>query len=112
MDETKHKTPPTTDMLNFAMECYVVFLARGHSLCCQSIKSDTIKIYLHNAATFVSRFDTVNRDARKKEGETKLCPPVASVVGIVKKYKDMTNCREPFTLGMLHLLFFRKYILF
>ena len=98
LDETKYKT-------NFAMACYADFLARGHSLCCRSIKSDTIKIYLHNAATFVLRFNTVNCDARKKEGETKLCPPVASVVGIVKKYKEMKNRREPFTLGMLHLLF-------
>ena len=111
LDETKYETPPTTDMLNFAMACYAVFLARGHSLRCRSIKSDTIKIYLHNAATFVSRFDTVDRDARKKEGETKLCPPVASVVGIVKRYEDMKNRREPFTLGMLHLLFSKVYFI-
>ena len=96
-------------MLNFAMACYAVFLATGHSLRCRSIRSDTIKIYLHNAATFVSRFDAKDRDARKKEGETKLCPAVAAVIGIVKRYEDMKNRREPFTLGMLHLLLSKVY---
>lgn len=85
------------------------FLAKDHLLCCHSIGSSTIKIYLHNTETFVSRFGTVNRNARKKERETKLCPPVASVVGIVKKYEEMKNCCESFTLDMLHLLFLKLY---
>ena len=108
-DKKRFIAPPTTVMLNFAMACYAVFLATGHSLRCRSIRSDTIKIYLHNAATFVSRFDAKDRDARKKEGETKLCPAVAAVIGIVKRYEDMKNRREPFTLGMLHLLLSKVY---
>ena len=62
-------------------------------------------MFLHKAVTFVLRFNAVDCDAMKKEGETKLCPPVASVVGIVKKYKEIKKRCEPFTLGMLHLLF-------
>ena len=84
-------------MLNYATVCYTVFLALGHSLRCQSLKNDTIKLYLYNSATFIMQFNSFDRDACKKLGETKLCPAVNAVVGIVKQYKDMKDHQEPFT---------------
>merc|ERR1712183_196098 len=93
------------------MAYYAVFIAMDHSLLCRSFKSNTIKIYLQNAATLITRFDSINRDARNKIGESKLYPPVAAVVGAVKRYKDMKNRREPFTLGVLHLLLSQLHFL-
>ena len=56
-------------MLNYAMACYAIFLAMGHSLRCRSFKSNTIKIYLQNAATLITRFDSIDRVARTKKKE-------------------------------------------
>ena len=33
------------------------------------------------------------------------------MIGIVKRYEEMKNCQEPFTLGMLHLLLSKIYFL-
>ena len=48
---------------------------------------------------------------KRKIGESKLCPPVAAVVGAVRRYKEMKNRQEPFTLGMLHLLLLKLHFI-
>ena len=90
-------------MLNYMMACYAVFLATGHTLRARSIKSASIKTYLHNAATFIMRFDNVDRDACKALNDSKLCPPIAQVINECKSFEEIPERREPFTLAMLHL---------
>lgn len=91
----------TTDTLNYIMACYAVFLATGHTIYQRQVRSATIDKYLHAAATFIQFFDKYpHRDARKEKNTTSICPPVKKVVDQVKKFENISDKREAYTLAM------------
>ena len=73
------------------MACYSFHLATGATLQVNTIKSGTIKEYLLAAATLISRFDILGREARKELNCDKLCDPISKVLAQVKRFEEMPN---------------------
>ena len=69
----KGKQPIQHRKLHYVMAMYAFELASGSTIQGIKIKSSTIKDYLLAAATLISRFDVLGRDARKELNCEKLC---------------------------------------
>jgi hypothetical protein len=77
--------------------------ACGQSVSCRAIKSGTITKYLLSVAKFVMRGSP--RDPRKRNQLGKgLAPEIQEVIDKVKRWEDVPNQREPFTIKMRHFL--------
>ena len=87
------------------MACYAAFLATGQTIRQKSIKASTIDNYLYAAAGFFQLFDRRQRDPRKEVGAYLLCGLVKKVTNEVKRFENVPNRREPYTVKM------QKYIL-
>jgi len=82
---------------------YAVHLATGNSISCRAIKAATMEKYLRSVATFCSRSNA--RDPRKLEQtNNKLAPVIEGVLNEVKRWENIPNRREPFTIEMLNYL--------
>jgi hypothetical protein len=82
---------------------YAVHLATGHSIQCRAIKSGTIEKYLLAVATFCTRSNP--RDPRKSEQISKgLAPEIRGVIDKIKRWENIPERREPFTVEMLRYL--------
>ena len=91
------------ETMNYIMACYAAHLGTGHTLSSRCIRSGSISKYLHAAASLVMVFDDAGilRDPRKAKGSNTLCFPLSQVMKELKRYEDVPNRREPFTVGML-----------
>ena len=90
-----------TTTLNYIMACYSVFLATGHTIYQRQVRASTIDKYLHAAATFIQFFDKYpHRDSRKEMNTTAICQPIRKVTDQVKRFENITEKREAYTLAM------------
>ena len=80
------------------MAAYAVFLATGHTIRSQSIKSGTI--LLHLLAGLIQKFDAINRDVRKEDNSNNLSPPIKVVMNSIEKFEKVPNRREAYTITM------------
>jgi hypothetical protein len=82
---------------------YAVHLATGHTVSCRAIKANTIDKYIRNVAKFCARSNP--RDPRKLEQTQKLlAPAIQGVIDEVKRWENIPDRREPFTIEMLRYL--------
>ena len=92
-----------------------IFLALGHTLCCKTIMSSTIKAYLHLAATTMAdghkRFQDSNphhtitwiyplRDPY--EGTNQWYHSIHVICDKVEHWKRLTDLKEPIIVAMVH----------
>jgi hypothetical protein len=81
---------------------YAKHLATGSTILCRQVKSATIKNYVRDVASFLALFGNHPRDIRKDNPtDTKLSHILNSVFAELKRWEDVPNRREPFTLEML-----------
>ncbi|KAI2505986.1 hypothetical protein MHU86_8486 [Fragilaria crotonensis] len=78
---------------------YATHLATGSTLHFRAIKASTIAAYLHDVATFLGRFRSI--DPRFISAtDTKLAPVIAKVLEEQRRWESVPNRREPFTLEL------------
>jgi hypothetical protein len=95
----------TLDRCNWTLALYAVHLATGNNVLCRCIKAGTIEKYLLNVAKFCSRANP--RDPRKRDQTSKqLAPEIAGIINECKRWEDVPERREPFTIEMLN--FFKQ----
>jgi hypothetical protein len=88
---------------NFQLGLYAVHLATGHAISCRAVKAKTIEKYLRNVSAFCARSNP--RDPRKAEQTNKaLAPAIQGVLDEVKRWENIPERREPFTIEMLRYL--------
>jgi hypothetical protein len=91
---------PRRGLLQLAM--YAQHLGTGSNLLCRTIRTDTIKKYVTVAASLHALFGAHPRDFRKDSPtDTKVSPTLSAVYNEQKRWEDVPNRREPFTLEML-----------
>jgi hypothetical protein len=91
---------PRRGLLQLAM--YAAHLGSGSTLMCRTIRSDTVKRYVFEAASFHALFGPHARDFRKENAtDTKVSKTLSDVFDELKRWEDVPNRREPFTLEML-----------
>ena len=89
----------TQERANFQLAMYATHLATGSSLHCRSIKSSTIASYIHDIATFLGRFRSI--DPRFiSTADSALAPVIAKVIAEQKRWEMVPNRHEPFTVEM------------
>jgi hypothetical protein len=72
---------------------------------CGTIKSDTIEKYVIDAASFRALFGPHPRDFRKDNAvDTKVSRTLSAVYDEQKRWEDIPNRREPYTLEMLEAM--------
>ena len=87
------------DRANFQLAMYATHLATGSTLHCRAIKANTIASYLHDIATFLGRFRSI--DPRFiSAADTSLAPVIAKVIAEQRRWEMVPNRREPFTVEM------------
>jgi hypothetical protein len=90
-----------TQSLNYVMAMYATHLGTGNTLQGRVIGTGTISQYLRAGATFIQLFDEEpGRDALKEPGKTGTCSPVDKTIKELKRFEDIPNRREPYTLAM------------
>jgi hypothetical protein len=88
---------------NWQLGLYAVHLATGNSVSCRAIKAATIDKYIRNVAKFCAR--TNPRDPRKLEQTQKLlAPTIQGVLDEARRWEEIPDRREPFTIEMLRYL--------
>jgi hypothetical protein len=88
---------------NWQLAMYAVHLATGNTIHCRSIKAGTMEECLRAVAKFCARSNP--RDPRKAEQTGRsLAPQIQAIINEVKRWEDMPNRREPFTIEMLNWL--------
>ena len=85
---------------NYQMAMYAVYLSQGETLFFKSIKVSTIATYLRNAATLIKRVRGSN-PRYQDPSDKSLAPIIRAVLDPLKKWEELPNRREPFTLDML-----------
>jgi hypothetical protein len=91
---------PRRGLLQLAM--YAQHLGTGSTLLCRSIRSATIKGYITAAASFHALFGPHPRDFRKDNAvDAKISTTLSAVYDELKRWEDVPNRREPYTLEML-----------
>jgi hypothetical protein len=92
--------PPRRGLLQLAM--FAQHLGTGSNLLCRTIRTDTIKRYVNVAASLHSLFGSHHRDYRKdSEMDTNISRTLSAVYVEQKRWEDVPNRREPYTLEML-----------
>jgi hypothetical protein len=95
-----YRHPPRRGLLQLAM--YALHLGTGSTLLCRTIKSDTIKKYVNAAASFHALFGPNPRDFRKDNAvDTHVSRTLSAVYDEQKRWENVPNRREPYTLEML-----------
>ena len=96
---------------NWQMAIYAAHLATGSTLFCRSIRAGTIKSYVHNVATFFTRFprwtpdELYHNDPRYYLGhDTKFCKVLTSIYDECDRWDKVPDRREPFTSDMWRAL--------
>jgi hypothetical protein len=85
------------------MAIYTAHLACGQSVSCRAIKSGTMVKHLLDIAKLVMRASP--RDPRKRNQLAKgLAPEIQDILDEVKRWEDIPNRREPFTIEMRQYL--------
>ena len=81
----------------YMLAMYAVFLATGHAISCRSIKSSSVTKYIGDIANFLRQFakDTT-RDVRKVGNN--LAHQISSITTEMKRFEDITNRQEPWSL--------------
>ncbi|KAG7373857.1 hypothetical protein IV203_012952 [Nitzschia inconspicua] len=92
------------ETLNYIFACYAAHLGSGHTLSRRAVRSDTIRNYLLAAATLVQLFHPHNLDPRKEKGAPSLCPAIDKVLKELKRWENIPDRREPYTVAMQLLL--------
>lgn len=84
---------------NFQLAMYATHLATGSTLHFRAIKASTIASYLHDVATFLGRFRSI--DPRfVSTADTTLAPVIAQVLVEQKRWETVPNRRDPFTVDL------------
>jgi hypothetical protein len=84
---------------------YAQHLGTGSTLVCGTIKSDTIEKYVIDAASFRALIGPHPRDFRKDNAvDTKVSRTLSAVYDEQKRWEDIPNRREPYTLEMLEAM--------
>ncbi|KAG7354495.1 hypothetical protein IV203_003851 [Nitzschia inconspicua] len=97
------------ETMNYVLACYACHLATGHSLSSLTLRTGTIRKYLIAAASLIAIFDSEpGRDARKGKGSDSLCSPLEKVLKEQKRWEDVPDRREGWTVG-LQLALMKKY---
>ena len=87
------------DRANVQLAMYATHLATGSTLHFRSIKASTIAAYLHDVATFLGRFRSI--DPRFiSSTDTKLAPVISKVLEEQRRWESVPHRREPFTLEL------------
>lgn len=97
----------------FAM--YVVYLGMGHTLLCKTIKSQTIKHYVTDAAAAVQRRREAYARAHpsiplswlspiRTHGNNRLAAPITHCLKEIARWESMEDRREPLTTDMIQFL--------
>ena len=86
-------------MMNFVLACYATFLATGHTLQSKSIKAETIKKYLFEAKTFISKFDLRKRDVSIDEETNKQAACITKVIREQERFEGLKNRCEPYNIA-------------
>ncbi|KAG7365319.1 hypothetical protein IV203_038522 [Nitzschia inconspicua] len=113
LDEHKliERVFPVVDLplvtLNYVFACYAAHLGSGHTLSRRNIRSDTIRNYLYAAATLVQMFHPEGLDPRKEKGLHAICPSIDKVLKELRRWENIPDRREPYTVAM-QLLFCSK----
>jgi hypothetical protein len=98
-----YRQPPRRRLLQLAL--YAIHLGTGSTLLCRTIKSNTIKKYVNTAASFHALFGQNPRDFRNDNvTDTKVSLELSKVYTEQKRWEDVPNRREPYTLEMLDAL--------
>jgi hypothetical protein len=85
---------------NIQLAVCAVHLATGNAVLCRAIKAGTIETHLRNITKFCGRANP--RNPRKSDQTAEpVCKQMQSVVKEVKRWEDIPNQREPFTIEML-----------
>ncbi|KAG7339748.1 hypothetical protein IV203_025427 [Nitzschia inconspicua] len=94
------------ETLNYLMASDAAHLGTGHTLSARLVKVGTIKTYIAAAASLCMAFDdnSSGSDPRKMLGESNLSPPLKCVCDELKRWEDIPDRREPWTVA-LQLLF-------
>ncbi|KAG7347847.1 hypothetical protein IV203_016552 [Nitzschia inconspicua] len=81
---------------------------KGHSLSSLTLRTGTIRKYLIAAASLIAIFDSEpGRDARKEKGSDSLCSPLEKVLKEQKRWEDVPDRREGWTV-VLQLALMKK----
>ena len=81
----------------YMLAFYAAFLATGHAISYRSIKSGTVTKYIGDIAKFLQQFtDDATRDIRKIGGS--IAYQITSITKEMKRFEDIPNRREPWTL--------------
>jgi hypothetical protein len=80
-----------------------IHLATGNSVSCRALKAATVEKHVRSVARFCSRGNP--RDPRKLDQTQKpLAPVIQGVLDEVKRWENIPDRREPFTIEMLNYL--------
>jgi len=86
--------------IDYIYACFTLDLTLGHTFWCRSIRTSTIKLYL-KAASCPMRIQTISYSRLPSYP-----PLVKDILDDYKKWEEVPNRREPFTLDML--IYFQK----
>jgi len=93
----------TLERCVYQLALYAVHLATGNAISCRAIKASTMEKCLLAVATFCSRSNP--RDPRKMvQTQKALAPPIQGVLDEVKRWENIPDRREPFTVEMLRYM--------
>ena len=98
------KEPIAHQKIQYTMVMYAFELVSDDTIQGKKIKSGMIKDYLLAAATLVSRFNIIRRDARKELNCKELCEAINKVVAEVKRFEDVLDRCEAYTARMHNAL--------
>ena len=80
---------------------YAQHLATGSTLAHRQIKASTIKAYLRDVASFLTRFGERPVDPRKERGSERLHSMLDRIFKELERWEKVPKRREPFTVEML-----------
>ena len=81
----------------YMLAMYSVFLATGHAISCRAIKSSSVTKYIRDIANFLRQFaQDTTRDVRKVG--TTIAHQISSITDEMKRFEDIPNRREPWSL--------------
>ena len=82
----------------WTMALYASHLCTGNTIQGKAIRTDTVKDYLRDVATFI--YCQIDVDPRYEAGKNHLAPPIQKVISEYQRFEKIPNRREPWTVEM------------
>ena len=84
---------------------FALHLFTGHSIQAKSIKLGTIQGYIRNVGTFMKQVHPEGVDPRfDRPGDQRVCELLTKVFERIRKYENIPDRKEPFTIEMLEFV--------